>query len=177
MSILKWKTRVLGFNAKNIILALVHLSPGLKAQFMTNDSFPTKMSVREKKKCGVCQITTWKQPCPHLGAPYFLAQSWKQTPKWKQMLSDWELLHAYVYSMFSSSLSFSPALSSSVAKHNDWGLEKWRVKWWWSKWKNTLWNSHQDEATVDLKVRKQRDDFPIEQRSLKMQTEMRLLTC
>lgn len=62
MSTLKWKTRVLGFNAKNIIFALVHLFSGLKAWFMTNDNFPTKMSVREKKYVGCAKLPLENSP-------------------------------------------------------------------------------------------------------------------
>lgn len=61
---------------------------------------------------------------PHLGAPYSLALGWKQTPKWKQMWSGWELLNTNVYSVFSSILSFSlailcPFLWPSITR---WGL-------------------------------------------------------
>ena len=74
--------------------------------------------------------------------------------------SEGELLHTGVYSMFSSVLALSPALSSSLAKHNEWGFGKTTLNRWWSlvKVENCRENlrsapTRQDEPTVDFKVR------------------------
>lgn len=92
----------------------------------------------------MCQITTWKQPTPHLGAPYSLAWSWKQTPKWKQMLkraSSSTLLYNPCFHPFSLSPPLCPLLWPNITSGGVRGVEKIRVKQWWSKWRTVMWKS------------------------------------